>query len=171
MGRGRAWEEIGRDLAGPWERREAQKSWQVPNLWWQAGQPLSECPSLSLSGLATRAALTGNATGVQLVGAEKTGSGRGFAHGQLLPRRWALPRPPPPKCGWRGPEPTPLNLSRSLLARAAHPPREPAISPHLEVRLLNLTAGLPGLGGFSARAPHLGPFHIRSNASQGFVCL
>lgn len=45
---------------------------------------------------------------------------------------------PPGAAGGSRPLP-PLNLSRSVLPKAARQPREPAILPHLEVMLLNLT--------------------------------
>lgn len=96
-----------------------------------------------LSGLATWAALAGNATGAQLVGAGKTGSWRA-PHSQLLPRHWDRPGSLPQGVA-EEPEPTPLNLSPHCWPKP--PParqREPAISPHLEVRLLNLRLGSQG---------------------------
>lgn len=60
------------------------------------------------------------------------------------PRHWGPSWGSSPRCG-RGAEPTPLNLSPHCWPKpppARH--REPAISPHLEVRLLNLTLGSQG---------------------------
>lgn len=153
-----------RGFAGPWERRQAQKSCRSQTF---GGRQDCLFPSVPRClSLAWKPGYWGAAGGRR-----EARQLEGLLTQPAVPRCWGLSRPLPPVCGWLEGARAHSTKSVLLLAEATARQREPAISPHLEVRLLNLTAGLPGLGSFYARAPHLGLFHIRSNASQGSVCL
>lgn len=120
---------------------------QFPNLWWQTGQPLPlrvpRCLSLAwhLEPMPFRPGLE-----------RKPGAPRHTGD---------CPGPPSPRCGWREQSPLPLNLSCSLLTEAAlrllptASQREPAISPHLEVKHLNLTSWAFGAGWLLCLSPSL----------------